>query len=208
MSSPYPDGLPPHINAGTPGGAVATSLAAAESMAECAETLRLEVLAYIRKQGAEGATDYELEHRLNMRGSTVRPRRRELVLDGLIEDTGLTRTTDSGRQAAVWVTVPPERRAEVRASAQEQAIAEQDHRQLLAEAAGLAPAVLRSLLAARVQRCHAPGCQAPRTGLLACNEHWDGLSEELRRQYSGAYAQMQRSTSTCIAWWGRVEVLP
>lgn len=51
-----------------------------------------------------GATDDEIERLLDMRHQTVSARRRELVLAGLVVDSGRTRATRSGRQATVWVT--------------------------------------------------------------------------------------------------------
>lgn len=53
----------------------------------------------------DGATDEELEKALGIKGSTQRPRRRELEQQGLIQDSGLRRLTSSGREAIVWVAV-------------------------------------------------------------------------------------------------------
>jgi hypothetical protein len=80
-----------------------TSEAAAESVVGTAYTMRARVYAAIFGAGEYGFTDDELEVLLRMRGSTVRPRRRELVLKGLIADAGFTRVTRSGRQAVVYV---------------------------------------------------------------------------------------------------------
>lgn len=52
-----------------------------------------------------GATDEELQDLLQMNPNTERPRRVELVRMGLVRDSGLTRTTRSGRKATVWVAV-------------------------------------------------------------------------------------------------------
>lgn len=50
-----------------------------------------------------GWTDDELERWLGLPHQTVSARRRELVLKGLIEDSGERRKTRSGRKAVVWV---------------------------------------------------------------------------------------------------------
>lgn len=59
---------------------------------------------------AEPATDQQLEQRLNIPGNTVRPRRRQLELDGLVEHSGEYRPTASGRRSKVY-RVTPEGRA-------------------------------------------------------------------------------------------------
>tara|TARA_Y100000310_G_C20687469_1_gene820012 strand:+ start:2949 stop:3299 length:351 start_codon:yes stop_codon:yes gene_type:complete len=64
------------------------------------ETCRLQVLEYIYKMG--GATDAEIQGALKMDGNSERPRRVALTRAGLIEDSGRTRPTPSGRQAVVW----------------------------------------------------------------------------------------------------------
>jgi hypothetical protein len=58
------------------------------------------VLDAIRKLGE--ATDEEIQDFLSMNPSTERPRRIELWKAGLIEDSGHTRQTKSGRAAAIW----------------------------------------------------------------------------------------------------------
>lgn len=55
-----------------------------------------------------GSTDEEMQRELDMPGSTQRPRRRELQLAKLIEKSGTTRKTSSGRAAVVWVLARPE----------------------------------------------------------------------------------------------------
>lgn len=60
------------------------------------------VLRTITNAGMRGKTDLELEHDLELIGSTVRPRRRELELKGLIVDSGLRRLTQAGRRSIVW----------------------------------------------------------------------------------------------------------
>lgn len=88
--------IPPHN--GTP-----TSQAAAERIEPNASSLRALVLDYIRTSG--GATDEEIQVALGMAGNTERPRRRELEQAGLIQDSGTTRRTASGRMAVVWVAI-------------------------------------------------------------------------------------------------------
>ncbi len=50
-----------------------------------------------------GLTDEELVEVLNMPSSTARPRRVELVRDGLLMDSSHTRKTRSNRAATVWM---------------------------------------------------------------------------------------------------------
>ena len=83
---------------------MSTSQAAAESIRPKAKQLRLKVLAFIRGTGEGGATDHEIQAGLGMNPSTQRPRRGELVKAGLVENSGRTRATPSGRQATVWVS--------------------------------------------------------------------------------------------------------
>jgi len=97
--APLPDmlGQPPAVN-------VPTSIAAADAIKPCADTLRARVLAYIREQGPTGATDDECQAALNMGGSTQRPRRVELFQQGKICMAATMRRTRTGRKANVWVT--------------------------------------------------------------------------------------------------------
>jgi hypothetical protein len=80
----------------------ATSHAAAESIELNAGTLRLKVYDFLLEQGPIGATDEEIGECLDMRGNTVRPRRRELQVANHVIDSGLRRLTRSGRSAVVW----------------------------------------------------------------------------------------------------------
>ena len=100
FSHPLPDmrGMPPAVP-------VATSIAAADAIKPCADTLRARVLEYIREQGKTGATDDEVQIALGMGGSTQRPRRVELFQQGKICMAPMMRKTRAGRQANVWVTV-------------------------------------------------------------------------------------------------------
>ena len=54
-----------------------------------------------------GLTDEEGCTETGLEGSTFRPRRVELVADGLVFDSGATRPTRSGRAAVVWQARPP-----------------------------------------------------------------------------------------------------
>jgi hypothetical protein len=63
----------------------------------------LAVLDYITKKEADGATDEEIQVALKLSPNTERPRRIELVAQGLVEKSGITRLTSSRRKAAVWV---------------------------------------------------------------------------------------------------------
>jgi hypothetical protein len=79
-----------------------TSKAAGKSIEPHSNTLRWHVLRAIRAAGDLGCTDEELQTSLALNPSTERPRRIELVMAGLVEDSGGTRATESGRQATVW----------------------------------------------------------------------------------------------------------
>jgi len=67
------------------------------------QSLKEAVRVYIAKSAA-GATDEEVELAFGLAHQTVSPRRRELVLAGLVKDSGERRKTSSGRQATVWVS--------------------------------------------------------------------------------------------------------
>jgi hypothetical protein len=68
-----------------------------------AKTDRVAVLDYITSRGTEGATDEEIQGALKLSPNTERPRRIELVEQGAVEKSGITRLTSSRRKAAVWV---------------------------------------------------------------------------------------------------------
>lgn len=82
-----------------------TSEAASQSLEPTAKTKRRVVLTLIEVTGTTGATDDELERLTGWRHQTVSARRRELVLQGLVKDSGKRRDTSSGRSAAVWEAV-------------------------------------------------------------------------------------------------------
>lgn len=102
-------GKPPHQSNSE------TSEAAADEIASSSRTIRFKVYAYIKRRGVRGATDEEVQIALKIQLQTEVPRRRELVLKGLIVDGGMKRRTVSRRLATVWVTpdtyVEPEVRA-------------------------------------------------------------------------------------------------
>lgn len=89
------DGTPPHVQGNE------TSREAAESMRQPGVSIRARVLEFIARRGLQGATDDEIERVLGLRHQTASARRRELVLQGLLEKGG-TRLTRAGRRAAVW----------------------------------------------------------------------------------------------------------
>jgi hypothetical protein len=80
-----------------------TSLDAAEAARKNAAKRRAKVRAFITSRGAVGATDDEIEVGLGYPHQTASARRRELVLLGLVRDSGLRRLTRHGRAAKVWV---------------------------------------------------------------------------------------------------------
>lgn len=86
-------GKPPHQKSDTSEGA-------AEAIEPEVGRLQRMVLDHLREHGT--ATDDELEVALGLKHQTVSARRRELVLDGLVADTGERRATRSGVRATVW----------------------------------------------------------------------------------------------------------
>jgi len=81
---------------------VDTSIMAAEDARPTAGTQRRRLYDVIRRRGSHGATDDELEVLTGLSHHTVSPRRRELVLHGLVRDSGEMRPTRKGRMAKVW----------------------------------------------------------------------------------------------------------
>lgn len=79
-----------------------TSRGAADRIEPVTGKLRLLVFQSIL-QSPHGRTDDEIEVLLDMRHQTASARRRELVQQGKVEDSGLTRKTRSGSPATVWV---------------------------------------------------------------------------------------------------------
>jgi hypothetical protein len=85
-----------------PTNGTATSAAAARSIRPVVGTLCSQVLAAIEACGDVGSICDETERILNMSHQTCSARYRQLAQAGLIVETGETRATRSGRQAAVW----------------------------------------------------------------------------------------------------------
>ena len=79
-----------------------TSIAAAEEIKPSVGRLQGVVLDSIKMAWA---TDEELTKRTGIPPNTLRPRRRELQLKGLIRDSGFRRYTQSGRRAVVWEAI-------------------------------------------------------------------------------------------------------
>jgi hypothetical protein len=83
-----------------------TSKQAADSVRPKARTIRDAVLAHTRACRAHGCTDADLFVAFpQFSQSTIRPRRVDLVAEGLVVDSGRTRPTPSGKKAVVWVAV-------------------------------------------------------------------------------------------------------
>jgi hypothetical protein len=89
-----------------------TSHDAARAAQSSSETQRARLLSWLRGVQSldarfhKGATDEEMQTALRMNPSTQRPRRVELVEEGLIVDSGERRPTRSGRAAIVWAACP------------------------------------------------------------------------------------------------------
>lgn len=64
-------------------------------------SMKAQVLDYLETQ-EDGATDEEGINALRMNPSTYRPRRIDLVNEGLVVDSGQRRRVQSGEQAVVW----------------------------------------------------------------------------------------------------------
>lgn len=94
----------------TPASDDEASLEAANHVAKTgrAARVRRDVLAAIV---SSPATDLELEERLRVPGSTIRPRRKELLDDGFVTHSGEFRSTASGRKARVYEATPAGRAA-------------------------------------------------------------------------------------------------
>lgn len=85
--------IPPHVH-------TRTSYEAALEVKENAGTLRAKVLKFLQCYGP--STDEEMQQRIPMSPNTQRPRRRELVLRGLVVDSNCRKKTRSGCNAIVW----------------------------------------------------------------------------------------------------------
>lgn len=85
--------------------APSTSREAARRIEPAQIPIRGRVLRHLIERGEAGATDDEAEAVLGIRALTYTPRRRELVMLGLVRDSGRRRRTGAGRSAVVWVAV-------------------------------------------------------------------------------------------------------
>jgi hypothetical protein len=84
---------------------VATSIAAAESVAPKLGRLQKLALDAIKARGPFGLTADELAEALDLDRYSIQPRTSELRRKGLIVDCGLRRRNSSKKQAIVW-TLP------------------------------------------------------------------------------------------------------
>jgi hypothetical protein len=102
MTDPYQD-VPLPFSDGD------TSKQAAEQMREPARSIRAKVLLYIESCGDMGSTCDEAEQVLGLTHQTCSARFHELKSNrfNLIRDSGKRRKTRGGRNAVVYVTVPP-----------------------------------------------------------------------------------------------------
>jgi predicted ArsR family transcriptional regulator len=85
-----------------------TSEAASDSMLGEAAKQRSAVYRAISTAQPPGATCEQVENHLGLKHQAASARIRELVLDGLVIDTGQRRRNTSGRTAAIWTVVPPD----------------------------------------------------------------------------------------------------
>lgn len=87
-----------------------TSTAAADSLAApVTREMERRVLECLKRRGAWGGTDAELQDELGLAVSSEVPRRNALMNKGLIVDSGRTRPTRTGRSATVWVAAARQR---------------------------------------------------------------------------------------------------
>jgi len=80
-----------------------TSKDAAARIKKATGPMHRKILAFLGHMGRYGATDEEMQKKLEIGANTQRPRRRELQLQNLIKDSGRTRLTVTNREAVVWV---------------------------------------------------------------------------------------------------------
>lgn len=79
-----------------------TSLDAARSMEPHVARLERQVMTALAEAGDTGLCDHELERVTGLQHTTASARRRELVIKGLVVETGARRATPSGRSAKAW----------------------------------------------------------------------------------------------------------
>jgi hypothetical protein len=83
-----------------------TSLRAAASVAHAAQSKCEQVFSVIRASADRGMTDEEIERALGMKHQSASARRRTLVLEDRVHDSGLERRNQTGRNANVWKVGP------------------------------------------------------------------------------------------------------
>jgi hypothetical protein len=76
-------------------------------MAEPTGKLHKSVLGLLRSWKSYGGSDWEIENALGLTHQSASARRRELVLRGLVHDSGLKRMGGSRRKVTVWVAPEP-----------------------------------------------------------------------------------------------------
>ena len=81
-----------------------TSEAAAARATPTAKSNRRMIFEFLQRVG--GATDDEIEEMFDLLHQTASARRRELVLQGMVCDSGHKRPTRSGSEATVWEVIP------------------------------------------------------------------------------------------------------
>lgn len=79
-----------------------TSREAASMIRDRIGPLHRKILAFL-ENAPNGACDERLGEVLDIPANTLRPRRRELEMKGLVEDSGRTEPTRSGRAAVMWI---------------------------------------------------------------------------------------------------------
>jgi hypothetical protein len=80
-----------------------TSREAAQRIESPAPKSRERILGFLIERSKLGATDEEGESALGIKSQSYTPRRRELVKQRVVVDSGERRLTESGRSAVVWV---------------------------------------------------------------------------------------------------------
>ena len=84
-----------------------TSEASATQILVHSKSAKSDIWKYLLRRDRRGATDEMIQKELKINPSTQRPRRRELVLEGFVRDSGETGITGSGRKATIWIAILP-----------------------------------------------------------------------------------------------------
>ena len=82
-----------------------TSVAAAISVEDAIGIIESRVFDFIKRRGAKGATDQEIQDALKLAVNSEVPRRVALMHEGWVKDSGHRRENRSGRKAIVWIAV-------------------------------------------------------------------------------------------------------